>query len=65
MRPVSLTNFEIQNYYRNGPEFDNVWMILHWFFYFMLKDKRLLDYANSFSRNGYGKNNRIILKLFQ
>ena len=29
MRPVPLTNFEIQNYYRNGPEFDNVWMILH------------------------------------
>ena len=26
----------------------------------MLKGKRLLDYANSFSRKGYGKNDKII-----
>ena len=29
---------------------------------FMLKDKRKLEYTNSFSPNDYEKNNKIILK---
>ena len=33
------------------------------FINFMLK-KRLLDYTNLFSRNKYGKNDKIILKYF-
>ena len=39
-------------------------MLGHWFFDFMLKCKRLLHYEKSFSRNGYGKNAKIILNLF-
>ena len=31
---------------------------------FMLKGKSLLDYKNLFSRNDYGKNDKIILKYF-
>ena len=31
---------------------------------FMLKGKRLLEYTNSFSRNDYEKNDKIILKHF-
>ena len=30
----------------------------------MLKGKSLLDYTNLFSRNNYGKNDKIILKFF-
>ena len=29
MRLLPLTNFEIQKVYRNGPKFDNVWILLH------------------------------------
>ena len=32
---------------------------------FMLKDKNLLDYTNSFSPSKYEKNDKIILKYFQ
>ena len=32
---------------------------------FMLKGKGLLEYTNSFSRNDYEKNNKIILKYLQ
>ena len=32
---------------------------------FMLKEKSLLVYANLFSANEYGKNNKIILNYFQ
>ena len=32
---------------------------------FMLKGKRLLDYTNLLSCNGYEKNDKIILKYFQ
>ena len=32
---------------------------------FMLKCKNLLEYANLFSPNDYGKNDKIILKYFQ
>ena len=32
---------------------------------FMLKDKSLLDYKNSFSPNDYEKNDKIILTYFQ
>ena len=32
---------------------------------FMLKGKRLLDYTNLFSPNGYEKNDKIIIKYFQ
>ena len=32
---------------------------------FMLNDKNLLDYTNSFSPNKYEKNDRMILKYFQ
>ena len=32
---------------------------------FMLKGRNLLDYTNSFSRNKYEKNDKIILKHFQ
>ena len=32
---------------------------------FMLKDKILLNYTNSFSPNEYEKNDKIILKYFQ
>ena len=32
---------------------------------FMVKGKRLQDYANLFSPNGYKKNDQMILKYFQ
>ena len=32
---------------------------------FMLKGKSLVDYKNLFSPNGYEKNDKIILKVFQ
>ena len=32
---------------------------------FMLKGKSLLDYANLFSPNDYGKNDKTIVKYFQ
>ena len=32
---------------------------------FMLKGKRLLEYTNLFSPNGYKKNDKMILKYFQ
>ena len=35
------------------------------FIHFILKGKSLLDYKNLFSPNGYGKNDKIILKYFQ
>ena len=65
MRFLPLTNFEILKYYWNGPKFDSLYILLHWFIDFMLKGKRLLDYANSFSHKGYGKNDKIILNFFQ
>ena len=37
----------------------------YWFTDFMLKGKRLLDYTNPFSRNGYGSNDKKILNFFQ
>ena len=35
------------------------------FIEFILKGKILLEYTNLFSRNDYGKNDKIILQYFQ
>ena len=35
------------------------------FIEFILKGKSLLEYTNLFSRNGYRKNDKIILQYFQ
>ena len=35
------------------------------FIAFMLEGKRLLEYANLFSANGYETNDKILLKYFQ
>ena len=35
------------------------------FIAFMLEGKRLLEYANLFSPNGYETNDKILLKYFQ
>ena len=46
-------------------QIDNMWMLLHWIFDFMLKGKSLLDYTDLFSPNDYEKNDEIKLKYFQ
>ena len=41
------------------------WYFCTGFIDFMLKGKSLFEYANSFSPNDYGKNDKIMLKTFQ
>ena len=39
--------------------------IMYGYYWFLLKDKRFLDYTNLFSLNEFEKNEKIILKYLQ
>ena len=46
-------------------QFDNVWILLYWIYWFYAKGKCLLDYTNLFSSSEHEKNDKVILKSFQ